>query len=288
MKPFETFRARSVLLGLIGFTLLSIVPLAYAREHMLVIMNAVYLIFLGYAVWLARRHGIEIRRLMGPRVSPGEAARVLAVVPALTALNAGSTWLVFYPLSLVSPDLVRSWLESMDKAMPDAVGVGGWIVLLVSVVVVAPVVEEFVFRGLLLHRWSRKWGVLRGVLASTAAFAVLHFSPLGIFLLGLGIAAIYLRTGSLWLAIIAHGLNNLLAFTVLPLFMPQWDSGTDLLTGFQRSLPGGLIALALGLAGAVLLRREYWPSQDTPLPYQRNQAEHDMIPEVIPDERRPV
>lgn len=279
MTPFETFRARWLLFGLLAFTVLSAVPLAYARQQTLAIMNVVYLLFLGYAVWLARRHRIDVRRLLGPRVAPGEAARVLAVVPALTALNAGSTWLVFYPLSRVSPDLVRGWLENMDQAMPEPDGIRGWSVLLVSVVVVAPVVEEFVFRGLLLHRWSRKWGLVRGVVASTAAFAVLHFSPLGIFLLGLGFAAIYLRTGSLWLAIIAHGLNNLLAFAVMPLFLPEEGASADLLVEFQRALPGGLTALILGLAAAVLLRRHYWPGRDTPLPYQRGEADRDIIPE---------
>jgi hypothetical protein len=113
---------------------------------------------------------------------------------------------------------------------------------------------------------------------------VLHFSPVGIFLLGLGLAAIYLRTGSLRLAIAAHGLNNLLAFAVAPLLMPGWSSDDDPLAGFQRALPGGLAALAGGLAAAVLLRDRYWPRAGTPLPYELGDAARRKAPAAATDD----
>jgi membrane protease YdiL (CAAX protease family) len=284
-SPFDLLRARALILGLLGLSVLAAIPLAGAgRGGMLWVANLLYLVGLGYAVWLARRRGVVLGRLLGPRVPLGETLRVLAVVPALTAINWGAAWLVFYPLSLLSPDFVRSWLENMDRAFPPTEGFLDRGLLIVSLVVVAPVVEEFVFRGLLLHRWSRKWGMVRGVLSSTAAFAVLHFSPVGIFLLGLGLAAIYLRTGSLRLAIAAHGLNNLLALAVAPLLMPGWNSDNDPLAGFQRALPGGLAALAGGLVAAVLLREHYWPRAGTPLPYELGDADRGKEPAAATDD----
>jgi len=277
--PFDRLRARTLILGLLGLAMLAAVPLAGAGPGgMLWVANLLYLVSLGYAVWLARRRGVDLSRLLGPRLSFRETLRVLAVVPAFTALNWGAAWLVFYPLSLVSPEFVRGWLENMDRAFPRAEGLLDWSLLLVSLVIVAPVVEEFVFRGLLLHRWSRKWGLVRGVLASTAAFAVLHFSPVGIFLLGLGLTAIYLRTGSLRLAIAAHGLNNFLAIAVTPLLMPGWETADDPLIGFQRALPGGIAALAGGLVAAVLLRDRYWPCRGARLPYDLGSVDQSGMP----------
>lgn len=283
-SPFDLLHARTLILGLLGLSVLAAIPLAgTGRGGTLWVANLLYLAGLGYAVWLARRRGVDLGRLLGPRVSLGAALRVLAVVPALTALNWGAAWLVFYPLSLLSPDFVRGWLESMDRAFPATEGFLDRSLLVISLVVIAPVVEEFVFRGLLLHRWSRKWGMVRGIFASTAAFAVLHFSPVGIFLLGLGLAAIYVRTGSLRLAIAAHGLNNLLALAMSPLLIPEWGSTSDPLVGFQRALPSGLAAFAGGLAAAVLLRDRYWPRPGTPLPYELGDADHGETPAVETD-----
>jgi membrane protease YdiL (CAAX protease family) len=80
------------------------------------------------------------------------------------------------------------------------------------VCVAAPVVEETVFRGV-LYRWLR--GVLplaTAMLASGAVFALAHATTLLFLpLLGLGIllAWIYERSGSLWPGVLVHALFNL-------------------------------------------------------------------------------
>ena len=88
----------------------------------------------------------------------------------------------------------------------------------VSTVIVAPLIEEIYFRGVILPVLVRRWGWLIGAVVSSALFAVLHFQPNVIiftFLLGLFLSLMYMRLKSIVPGILLHMLNNLLAFALL-------------------------------------------------------------------------
>jgi membrane protease YdiL (CAAX protease family) len=85
----------------------------------------------------------------------------------------------------------------------------GWLAryLLFVAVVLAPLSEELVFRGLALPLFSRQAGVAAGVTASALLFALLHmnvnaFAPIFVFGLALGMA--YVVTGQLRVPIVMH------------------------------------------------------------------------------------
>lgn len=85
----------------------------------------------------------------------------------------------------------------------------GWLAryLLFVAIVLAPISEELVFRGLALPLFSRKAGVVAGVTASALLFALLHmnigaFGP--IFVFGLALGAAYVVTGQLRVPIVMH------------------------------------------------------------------------------------
>jgi peptide-methionine (S)-S-oxide reductase len=269
MNPFATLRARALITGGLVIATLAAIPILGRKGGPAVSAFVAYPMLLGWAVWLARRHGVDLRRLAGPRVSPDQVVVILALVPALVALDVGIVWLVYTPVSWVSPEGVRSWLERMERLTPGRLEGPQELLFLVGAVAVAPVVEEFIFRGLLFHRWALKWGTRGGLLATTAAFALLHASPVNAFLLGFGFALIYLRTGSLPLTMAAHGLNNLIALELLPRLGPPGEPGGDLLAEFHQ---GTAQALVLFFAGATILwlgRHWYWPDPIAPMPYDR-------------------
>jgi uncharacterized protein len=87
--------------------------------------------------------------------------------------------------------------------------------------VATPIVEETLFRGLLfagLVQWVPPW---LAAAFSAMVFALWHEDPLGLPPLivgGLFLAYAYYRSGSLWVPIIAHGLNNWLVVSVLLAF----------------------------------------------------------------------
>lgn len=84
-----------------------------------------------------------------------------------------------------------------------------WVVMLT--VVIAPVVEEFFFRGLLYGYLRSKMPVLGAATLSGFIFACVHFTPLlipSLVVLGIALALVYERYDSLAVPIALHALNN--------------------------------------------------------------------------------
>jgi uncharacterized protein len=81
----------------------------------------------------------------------------------------------------------------------------------VLLVVVAPLTEELLFRGLILTAFLPRYGMNRAVVYSAILFAVMHLNPyqasVGIAM-GMLLGWLFVRTRSLWPCIIAHGLFN--------------------------------------------------------------------------------
>lgn len=85
-----------------------------------------------------------------------------------------------------------------------------WLVVL-AIVAFAPIAEELFFRGIVFNAWLREAGRSWAYVGSAALFAVIHFSLvslLPIFLLGLALAWVYRRTGSLLAPIAMHATVN--------------------------------------------------------------------------------
>ncbi len=105
-----------------------------------------------------------------------------------------------------SPQDVFRWLEQ------DALHTGARYFTLAAIVLLAPVIEEFLFRGILLPCILKGRSFLFAALLSGAYFATVHFhAPSFIPLLSLSIvfAAGYAATGSIITPIVMHALFNL-------------------------------------------------------------------------------
>jgi hypothetical protein len=88
--------------------------------------------------------------------------------------------------------------------------------------VIAPIGEEFLFRGLLYPFLRNKWGILPGVFISALIFALAHLNILiGInaFLLGIVLAILFEYSRSLWISGMLHILNNTMRLAILYLFV---------------------------------------------------------------------
>ncbi len=91
-------------------------------------------------------------------------------------------------------------------------GQAAWLLFLLAVVV--PIGEEVFFRGLVYGGLRSRWGTAVATLASAVFFSAVHVQvihALPILLLGVILAALYERTGSLLPPIVAHGVNNIIA-----------------------------------------------------------------------------
>jgi len=182
----------------------------------------------------------------------GDVGRAVLLMLPLMLLDLGLLWVVYLPLSYLAPELVTSAVfESFSEEAwyladrsPFANGL-----LLVSLVVVTPIVEEAIFRGWLLPKVSRRWGVGAGVITTSLIFGLLHGpSAPGATLTGLVLALLYLDTGSLLVPIAAHATVNAIAASCELIGVgPEEDwSGPVLLATFRDLWWMGAIGVMTG------------------------------------------
>jgi membrane protease YdiL (CAAX protease family) len=82
-----------------------------------------------------------------------------------------------------------------------------------KVVIIAPVVEELIFRGVIMYGLMRNYSKAKAIFFSGLLFALFHLNPWqfpATFILGILLGWIMIRTKNIGLAIIGHAINNLL------------------------------------------------------------------------------
>ncbi len=131
-------------------------------------------------------------------------------------------------IGLAAPILggwLTHWLAQGHPVTQDIQQLGentplGWRIPLVLLVVsLGPLVEELLFRGVLLSALLQRWGSIAAIGLSSMAFALAHLPGLAwqayalpdLLVLALALAWLRLRSGSIWPSVVAHGANNLLA-----------------------------------------------------------------------------
>lgn len=111
-------------------------------------------------------------------------------------------------------------LSGPARDLLDGVEGAGLIAMALSVIIVAPVVEELFFRGLLLQAMERRWGATTAIAGSSVFFGATHFQPLqlpGLALAGAVFATAAVRTRRLGPAVTVHAAFNATTFVALVL-----------------------------------------------------------------------
>ena len=286
--PFARVRTRTVIPWMIIGSLLLIAafhvaawitPLDLGGESAseLAGMLAGYTALLTWILWICRRSGIGLRQLIGRTPAGFTWLTVPAVLVVVMIFSIGSWFLFAYALSLVSPGVLEFLLTTMETPLDQSIGYR--IGMFLAVVVMAPVLEEISFRGLLLNRWGYKWGLGKALIATSLVFGILHANPVGITVIGLVAAILYIQTGSLIAPIALHALNNLVA-TFLGYFLesePLESSGGPLdmaaeIEGIRASGLTGVALVAVTLPAIVWYLRSHWPERDAAGPYAAGQV----------------
>jgi membrane protease YdiL (CAAX protease family) len=176
---------------------------------------------LAIGLWIGYLVGpILVNRLTasGPLVDFDLRAGPVQVVGA-ALVGVGSQLLLLPALYWVLSRFVDGDPGATAQAIVERVDGGVDVLLLVlAVVVMAPLAEEFFYRGMLLSAIGRRFGVGAGVVASSAVFAVAHQEPIlfpGLFLFAAVLAWLTISTGRIGVAIVGHMAFN--ATTVIQL-----------------------------------------------------------------------
>lgn len=128
--------------------------------------------------------------------------------------------LVIVAMSIVLEPLLDLFPAGQMDVMRQYVLTGGAFTMF-TVIILAPVLEEMLFRGIIQESTSRFYGPMAGILIASAIFAIVHPNPqqiINAFFSGLILGYIYYRTRSLIPVIIIHAINNAVAYIIIHQF----------------------------------------------------------------------
>ena len=117
---------------------------------------------------------------------------------------------------MIATEIVIEPLLSLLPEIPDTVG-RGFFALAVTVVV-APVCEEILCRGIVLESLRAKYGAVWAWVFSSVFFAVIHGHPssmVNALIIGSILGYICIRSKSIFSSILLHAINNALALTAI-------------------------------------------------------------------------
>ena len=134
-------------------------------------------------------------------------------IPLGFLIRFGSEGIVLIFMYFYSPGLALEEFESLTSRHGETLGGIG--ILVILMVIVGALDEEFIYRKVGLWHFCWRYGVCKGIVVVSLIFGAVHLNPvaaLAAFCLG----AAYIVSGRLWVAVIAHAAGNVFH----PLFHP--------------------------------------------------------------------
>ena len=163
------------------------------------------------------------------------------IVAATVALLAG----IVSPLGSLIP-----MPESIQKAFAEVVGQTGFSAFLLMVVA-APLIEETIFRGIMLDGLLKRYSPTVAILISSVLFGLVHLNPWQ-FITGLIIGGfsgwIYYRSGRLFYSVICHAAANLSGFVLRYFVDPEL-----MMSQSTAEMYGGPLWLLLAVVGSLVV-----------------------------------
>lgn len=179
---------------------------------------------------------------------------VLLALVGVIGLQPVVQWLAQLNKELPLPEAIRAFeqtqLELIQSVLESGLGVGFNLTMLA---LTPGICEELLFRGYAQRQFERSTGIVGGILLSGILFGLYHFRPsqlLPLAVLGIYLAYLTWRTGSLWPAIVVHTAHN--GFAVLVSRYAQQHPSYDLEAMEQATMPWYAVVGGFAIFGAVL------------------------------------
>lgn len=193
---------------------------------------------------------------------------VLAFTAGLSAVFLSG--IIVQVVAFLFPNAYARFLEMVDR-----LEMGGFVPLFIAVVIVAPFIEEVMFRGLVFRVLEQKYALVTTVLLQGVLFGAYHMNIVqGAYaaVLGVILGLSLIWTGSIWIPIIIHFGNNLMS-TLL---------GLDPIASFVEAnelIAGGfvmimlLIVFPLSLYGLYRYRTPFVIQSDAIIALETNESD---------------
>lgn len=139
------------------------------------------------------------------------------------------------------------FMELFSRLFDSDLGVWGGIL---RIVIIAPIVEELIFRGMIMSGFSRIYHPVFAIFFSALLFALFHLNPWqfpAAFALGLILGWIRIRTGSVLACIAGHAIHNGLVF-ISVLYYNDLKDLSVMQAGVTKNYWIHFIVFAIGIA----------------------------------------
>jgi uncharacterized protein len=172
--------------------------------------NPIKKIFLGVGsnffifYYAYRRAGVALKKLFSAK-----RFNILVLVPILLLLWAFQN--LIDPVNVLVNNLIPApdWFwELFNRIFESDYGIYGAIL---KIAIMAPIIEEMIFRGVIMHGLMRNYSKFTAVFVSALLFALFHLNPWqfpATFVLGIVLGILMLRTRNIYLCILGHAINN--------------------------------------------------------------------------------
>lgn len=175
-----------------------------------------FLVQILFSIWLYQIYRRHHSTFTAPLTQ-----QALSDIPVLVLGMGGlaSIWFILVDLWLYSVPMVADSLQSFDDTW-SSVETEAYIWVFLSVVIIGPIVEELMFRGIVFHYLENIKTGWFPILASGICFGLWHEEPVQVVytaMMGIILGIIYASCRDLKVLIMIHMLNNFLS--TLPPFL---------------------------------------------------------------------
>lgn len=163
-------------------------------------------------VLMTRRWGLSYSRdfsMTGPHPVVLASAALMAVCSIMPTSLLAEFSLRLHP---IDPEWMALYQENLPTTTVEI------ILAAITLVIVAPLAEEIIFRGLLQRVTATLWGTLPAALVSALIFGIVHGEPwflFGLIGVGLVLAFVFAATGSVTACWLVHAVHNGISLWVM-------------------------------------------------------------------------
>lgn len=199
------------------------------------------------AYLLARLH--SSRPLAILRVRTTDIALVVIALIGLVALTPVIQWLGSINETIPLPEFIRRFEQSQMELIEQVLRADTGLAFNLVVLAITPAIcEELLFRGYVQRQAERGAGVVAGILISGIVFGLYHIrltQAIPLCVLGVYLAWLTWRTGSLWPAVAVHFTNNAIAVAIGAYVAKRPDFEMEDLESME--IPSYILALGLAI-----------------------------------------
>ena len=200
------------------------------------------LLFLSYTIAM----GLTVATTLAFRKARRAKASAIAF-----QITSNTFSLVFWGfIALLSLAVVLEPIQRLLPPIPQLIPVSIWGFL--SAVIAAPILEEYLCRGIILRSLQDSYSPTKALIVSSIFFGLIHLEPAAIVYAtgtGLILGWVTIKSHSIGASILIHMMNNLLNFGAL-IYLPNTSFLSDWIPHqaiYWSVIAGGVLLLALSL-----------------------------------------